>query len=405
MQVLTAAPSPHRCAQHAQLPTRLPVLSLQQAQPLELTASHPALQSLLIAQAISQSSLVGHVSKVLPLGRVAPAWHWGPNWGGTLALGTALGRPFAEGLLRLCQVERGCLHAERCTLELPANHRPTALRALARMLSACVIGRLSDNRLSDADVNVLALPLIAPDCELVSLDLRANSFGAVGGRALATALLSNGTLEELRIDSDFALPICSLKGLHRGSSISLNLSAQGLGVASVAIISALVAHNTCLLDLSLTGNWRIGAQGGALMAECLESNRTLRMLDMYGCKLGDEGVRPLLRVLMTKPGRCPLHSLELGQNGVSVAVEVELSTALKHHLVALGLRAHRRVTFGVVPSSPRHNLNPRRATRSGTTIVTTNVTTISTTISTPVRRAAPSFDSKCCRCSRVMCGV
>ena len=405
MQVLTAAPSPHRCAQHAQLPTRLPVLSLQRAQPLELTASHPALQSLLIAQAISQSSLVGHVSKVLPLGRVAPVWHWGPNWEGTLALGTALGRPFAEGLLRLCQVERGCLHAERCTLELPASYRPTALRALAMMLSACVIGRLSDNRLSDADVSVLALPLLAPDCELVSLDLRANAFGAVGGRALATAILSNGTLEELRIDSEFALPVCSLKGLHRGSSISLNLSAQGLGVASVAIISALVAHNTCLLDLSLTGNWRIGAQGGALMAECLESNRTLRMLDMYGCKLGDEGVRPLLRVLMTKPGRCPLHSLELGQNGVSVAVEVELSTALKHHLVALGLRAHRRVTFGVVPSSPRHNLNPRRATRSGTTIVTTNVTTISTTISTPVRRAAPSLDSKCCRCSRVMCGV
>ena len=59
----------------------------------------------------------------------------------------------------------------------------------------------------------------------------------------------------------------------------------------MAIISALVAHNTCLLDLSLTGNWRIGAEGGALMAECLESNHTLHTLDMYGCKLGDEGVR------------------------------------------------------------------------------------------------------------------
>ena len=212
MQVLTAAPSPHRCAQHAQLPTRLPVLSLQRAQPLELTASHPALQSLLIAQAISHSSLVGHVSKVLPLGRVAPVWHWGPNWEGTLALGTALGRPFAEGLLRLCQVERGCLHAERCTLELPASHRPTALQALARMLSACVIGRLRENRLSDADVAVLAMPMVAPDYGLVSLDLRGNALSAIGGRALGTALRSNGSLAELRIDSDFALPIFPLKG-------------------------------------------------------------------------------------------------------------------------------------------------------------------------------------------------
>ena len=91
------------CAQHAQLPTRLPVLSLQRAQPLELTASHPALQSLLIAQAIGHGTLVSHLPELLN-GRVAPPWQWGPQWAGTLLLGTTLGRPFSENLLRLGQV-------------------------------------------------------------------------------------------------------------------------------------------------------------------------------------------------------------------------------------------------------------------------------------------------------------
>ena len=98
----------------------------------------------------------------------------------------------------------------------------------------------------------------------------------------------------------------------------------------MAIISALVAHNTCLLDLSLTGNWRIGAEGGALMAECLESNLTLHTLDMYGCKLGDVGVRSMLRALATMPARSMLRSLELAENGTSAAVEVELAAAFKH---------------------------------------------------------------------------
>jgi hypothetical protein len=203
------------CAQHAQLPTRLPVLSLQQAQPLELTASHPALQSLLIAQAVGHGTLVSHLPELLN-GRVAPPWQWGPQWAGTLLLGATLGRPFSENLLRLGQVEAGplptCLLGDRCTLELPASHRPTALHALARMLSACVVGRLRDNRLSDADVAVLAMPMAAPDYGLVSLDLRGNALSAIGGRTLGTALRLNGTLAELRIDSDFALPIFPLKG-------------------------------------------------------------------------------------------------------------------------------------------------------------------------------------------------
>ena len=98
----------------------------------------------------------------------------------------------------------------------------------------------------------------------------------------------------------------------------------------MAIISALVAHSTCLLDLSLTGNWRIGSEGGALMAECLGTNHTLHTLDMYGCKLGDEGVRSMLRALATMPARSMLRSLELAENGTSAAVEVELAAAFKH---------------------------------------------------------------------------
>ena len=118
------------CAQHAQLPTRLPVLSLQRAQPLELTASHPALQSLLIAQAIGHGTLVSHLPELLN-GRVAPPWQWGPQWAGTLLLGTTLGRPFSENLLRLGQVEAGPLPT--CCMQVltaaPSPHRWRQVRS------------------------------------------------------------------------------------------------------------------------------------------------------------------------------------------------------------------------------------------------------------------------------------
>ena len=175
----------------------------------------------------------------------------------------ASGVAFAEGLLRAAAVEQRSLHVEAPLGWLSDTNRPTAVRALALTMRAALVARLPKNQLRDADAAVLAATLRCADCTLLTLDLRGNAIGSSGGRSLGQALLANSTVTELRIDGDGTLPIDQLKGRTRVES--LDLSVRGLGAASMAVVSALVARNRTLKDLSLLGNWSIGPEGGALM--------------------------------------------------------------------------------------------------------------------------------------------
>ena len=373
----TVAP-PHALAEGTRALTRaikaghLPMLSLLQVHPLEFAASHVAFEAHYTARALSRplgtslgnglgtslSPSPGQAGAASGRGgcaaaRLEPPWRWGARWAATLALGEASGVAFAEGLLRAAAVEQRSLHVEAQLGWLSDTNRPTAVRALALTMRAALVARLPKNQLRDADAAVLAATLRCADCTLLTLDLRGNAIGSSGGRSLGQALLANSTVTELRIDGDGTLPIDQLKGRTRVES--LDLSVRGLGAASMAVVSALVARNRTLKDLSLLGNWSIGPEGGALMAECLETNCSLLTLDCYGCRLADEGVRALMHALVK--ANSTLLSLNVFENDVTPAVEQEVLEAMRQRAATLALRKPKSASR---PTSARRSTGTRK---------------------------------------------
>ena len=317
----------------------MPLFSLRQAQPgLELIVSHPCIKEYLAARAIGRRTCVAHLE-------MPPAWMWGARWAGTLRFGEQIGLDFSHGLLKAAGLpeQHCCLHVEGDLLKLSATDRRDGVRAAALMITACATARLLKHAIDDAEVNdVIAVAIQRSHCSLTLLDLRGNSIQSCGGMALGEALLQNRTLTELKIDSDFGLPIEHLKGIPRSSRASdaaalesLDLSVKGLGVASVAVIGTLLAKaNTSLRNLSLLGNWGIGSEGGTLIAEALRVNESLVTLDVYGCRLRDQGVQPLIRLLKTR--RSALRFVEASENELTAATEQELQDTIKRREEGFG---------------------------------------------------------------------
>ena len=101
----------------------LPLLSLLQAEPLQLQSSHLSFQEYFAARALCEgdAALSG-----------APPWQWPAWWANVLAIGGEMGAGFGRGLLRAAGVEGGALDLSR---KLGGDRR-TALRAVQLLISA-----------------------------------------------------------------------------------------------------------------------------------------------------------------------------------------------------------------------------------------------------------------------------
>ena len=78
--------------------TALPLLSLLQAEPLELQSSHLSFQEYFAACAICEEGTVLSGS---------PPWQWPAWWANALAIGEEMGEPFATGLVRAARIDTG----------------------------------------------------------------------------------------------------------------------------------------------------------------------------------------------------------------------------------------------------------------------------------------------------------
>ena len=96
----------------------LPLLSLLQAEPLQLQSSHLSFQEYFAARAFCEEGtrLSG-----------APPWQWPAGWANVLALGAEMGEPFAKGLKRAAGVEADFLDLSGKL----GGDPPTVLRVLA----------------------------------------------------------------------------------------------------------------------------------------------------------------------------------------------------------------------------------------------------------------------------------
>ena len=211
------------------LADRLPLLSLLQADPLEVQFSHLSFQEFFAARATC-----GRAYK-LPAS-VAEPWRWTAWWANTLRLGSEIGPSFARGLLRLADDGNlfymahcsACAASAAAATSAPAacstHSRPRHVRDRGR---ACRVqlrtrrrpaARRGAGRARAADASVLELCRVAPsalsartacreEVVAVSLSLRTN-------RTLCHVDLSKNALR----DDGGQLLVAALTGRTRARS-------------------------------------------------------------------------------------------------------------------------------------------------------------------------------------------
>ena len=276
---------------------RLPLLSLLQADPLEVQSSHLSFQEYFAANAICKG---WRLSKAA----VAP-WQWPVWWANALRLGSEMGDDFGRGLLESSRellatpegepseaAAKGANAAannavanmataanERDGTSLPlggslGGHRPTALGAVAQMMRAATRVELQRNRISAAEATLMT-PALSCTSTLTALDLSFNDLGDEGVAEVSGALAANVEGDALRV---------------------LDLTYNNFRAKGATALAGYVAASRSLVELSVRNN-ELGEEGSVAVSEMLGSP-ALTKLDLSGTKLtlkGAEAVAGALR--------------------------------------------------------------------------------------------------------------
>jgi hypothetical protein len=193
---------------------RLPLLSLLQANPLQLQASHLSFQEYHAACALCDGVK-------LPPGQLP--WQWTAWWANVLRIGEAQGVAFQAGLLRAADVGE-LLKLSRRVAKSPtalravlllaekASHLDLSLNDLGATGAAEVAGALAfmpvvttlilnSNNIGDEGAIAIAEALKVT-AVVTKLDLRGNNIGVDGAKAIAEALKVNAVLTNLRLGNN-----------------------------------------------------------------------------------------------------------------------------------------------------------------------------------------------------------
>ena len=173
----------------------LPLLSLLQAEPLQMQASHLSFQEYFAARALCEegTALSG-----------APPWQWPAWWANAVKLGEEMGEPFARGLLRAAGVEGDALDLQQKL----GGDRPTVLRVLCVLLAMGSVTKIlvGENQLGEVGTKAICDALRA-NTTVKELDLsgstnriggQSNIGGPAGAKHVADMLGVNGSITSVR---------------------------------------------------------------------------------------------------------------------------------------------------------------------------------------------------------------
>ncbi|XP_067915953.1 ribonuclease inhibitor-like [Heterodontus francisci] len=188
------------------------------------------------------------------------------------------------------------LNLSRCGIEAEG------IQQLSIILPHCKILRLSWNNLGDSGVKILCSSLRAPNCEIQELWVDYNGLTGVGTKELASAIVKNQSV------------------------VLLSLSYNKVGEATVKLLCDALKRRCCTIQhLRLCGIGFTPAYCRQL-AWALCANRSVTVLDLDNNQLGDSGVKHLCGALM-KPD-CKIQTLRLGSNRLTALCTLELTHAL-----------------------------------------------------------------------------
>ena len=161
---------------------------------------------------------------------------------------------------------------------------------------------ISENSYSDSGAKLIAKLLLKKQPGLESLVLSNADIRGHGTIAVAQALVGHPTLTAFKIDNNFISDNGLnelMTSLHRTKITHLDVSEANLGVKSMDAIKAALENAECkLVELDISGSYRISPAGGAIIAQGLEKNKSLRKIKMVYVDLGKAGGAAIAAALM-----------------------------------------------------------------------------------------------------------
>ncbi|KAL7875402.1 hypothetical protein AOLI_G00103650 [Acnodon oligacanthus] len=189
---------------------------------------------------------------------------------------------------------------------------------------------LSNNDLQDSGVKLLSVGLKSSHCTLEILRLASCNLGGEACEILSSVLQSNSSLKELDLssndlqDSGVKLLSVGLKSSHCTLEI-LRLASCNLGGEACEILSSVLQSNSSLKELDLSSNDLQDSAVKLLSVGLKSSHCTLEILSLLGCMVTVEGCSSLASALNSNPSH--LRELDLsynhpGESGVKLLSEL-----------------------------------------------------------------------------------
>ena len=305
------------------LEDKMPLLSMLQADPLRVQASHLSFQEFFVARAICEGEW--------QLER--KPWQLDAFWANTLKIGMEMDTE----ALKLGTEARFVNGFRRATGTL-VSHGRFALGQPPRRGGARAHwrGRSSPFKGGDKATALIAIKLLIGG--LVDLSLYDAQLGEDGMHSLRDALALNATLTSLNVSHNFlraagVAHLCS--ALNNSQTLrSLDLCCNHLGAAGASHVTRLLMSRRSITYCNLDCNG-LGDTGAVLLAKVVGRGKAPELLlrrntiGVRGANALEEGVGVALRM------GCRLRPIDLSENGTSVVKVVEqLELAIAHQMAS-----------------------------------------------------------------------
>jgi len=281
----------------------LPLLSLWQSEPLQLQSSHLSFQEYFAAIALCDegTELSG-----------TPPWQWPAWWANAVKLGAEIqGDRFGRGLLRAAGVTGDTLDlSQKLGGDRPTVRR--VLAAVVANASELRTLDLSQNKLDAEDARALA-PALMKTTALENCSLLKNSLDVESATMLAKIGAEKGIMlsgmkrdqTKAKFNSQGLQPA---DAILIGSDLqfmavvtSVDLRANSIGVDGAKAIAEALKVNAVVTTLDLYKN-NIGPEGAKAIAEALKVNAVLTKLDIQFNEMGDAGKKAVRDAVKDRSG-------------------------------------------------------------------------------------------------------
>jgi hypothetical protein len=243
-----------------------------------------------------------------------------------------------NAVLKNCYLLKNSLNVESATMLTKIGAEKGIM--LSGMTRDQTYSDFSSQNLRPADAILIACDLKFM-AVVTTLDLRFNSIGNEGAKAIAEALKVTAVVTTLRLNSNI-IGNEGAKAIAEALKVTavvttLRLNSNIIGDEGAIAIAEALKVNAVLTTLRLDAN-KIGAEGAKAIEEALKVNAVLTELWFGHNQIGDEGAKAIAEAL--KLGTAVMTTLSLAKNMIGDDGAMAIAEALKANAVLIRLVLH-----------------------------------------------------------------